>query len=104
VIEQKLRAALAARADRNTMIIGRTHAYGPLGLDAALKRAERFLRAGVDGVFIAGIKSAEHYDRVGRELKGTFLSAAMFEGGDTPWLTPRALSEMGFSRCPSPAR
>jgi 2-methylisocitrate lyase-like PEP mutase family enzyme len=102
VIEQKLRAALAARADRNTMIIGRTDAYGPLGLDAALKRAERFLRAGVDGVFIAGIKSAEHYERVGRELKGTFLSAAMFEGGDTPWLTPRALGEMGFSQVSFP--
>jgi 2-methylisocitrate lyase-like PEP mutase family enzyme len=58
---------------------------------------------GVDGVFIAGIKSAEHYERVGKTLKGAFLSAAMFEGGDTPWLTPAVLGEMGYSQVSFPA-
>jgi 2-methylisocitrate lyase-like PEP mutase family enzyme len=29
-------------------------------------------------------------------LNGAILSAAMFEGGDTPWLTPAVLGEMGF--------
>ena len=103
VIEQKLRAALAARGDRETLVIGRTDAYGLLGLDAALRRAERFLRAGVDGVFIAGIRSEEHYARAGRTLAGTILSAAMFEGGDTPWLTPRALGQMGYRHVSFPA-
>src|SRR3546814_3838978 len=82
VIEAKLHTALAARADPETFIIGRTDAYGPLGLDAAMRRAERFLSLGVDGVFVAGLKTEEDYRRVGAAFAGAFVSAAMFEGGD----------------------
>ena len=45
VIEQKLRVALAERTDPHTMIVGRTDAYGVHGLDEALRRAQRFVRA-----------------------------------------------------------
>ena len=34
--------------------------------------------------------------RVGRALEGALLSAAMFEGAGTPWLSPAELGEMGF--------
>ncbi|HTK00091.1 MAG TPA: isocitrate lyase/PEP mutase family protein [Bordetella sp.] len=103
VIEAKLKAAMQARRNPETFIIGRTDAYGPLGLDAALRRAERFLALGVDGVFIAGLRSEEDYRRVGAALKGAYLSAAMFEGGDTPWLTPAELGAMGFTQVSYPA-
>ncbi|MBL8672409.1 MAG: isocitrate lyase/PEP mutase family protein [Alphaproteobacteria bacterium] len=96
VIERKLRVAMAARESAETLVFGRTDAYGALGLDAALRRAERFLKLGVDGVFVAGLKLAEDYERVGRTLKGAMLSAAMFEGSGTPWLSPAALGAMGF--------
>jgi 2-methylisocitrate lyase-like PEP mutase family enzyme len=103
VIEAKLRAALTARKNPETFIIGRTDAYGPLGLDAALRRAERFLALGVDGIFIAGLKTEDDYRRVGGAFKGAYLSAAMFEGGDTPWLAPADLGAMGFSQVSFPA-
>lgn len=102
-IATKLRAALAARQDPDTMIIGRTDAYGALGLDEALARADEFLRLGVDGVFIAGLKTADDYARVGRTLQGATLSAAVFEGVGTPWLTPAELGAMGFSHVSFPA-
>lgn len=102
VIEGKLRAALAARGNPDTVIIGRTDAYGPLGLDAAMRRAERFLALGVDGVFIAGLKTEDDYRKVGAAFKGAYLSAAMFEGGDTPWLTPADLGAMGFTQVSFP--
>jgi 2-methylisocitrate lyase-like PEP mutase family enzyme len=102
-ITQKLRTAMAARRDPDTLIIGRTDAYGALGLDAAIERAERFLELGVDGVFVAGLKTAAEYERVGRELRGATLSAAVFEGVDTPWLSPAALREMGYSHVSFPA-
>ena len=57
VMEQKLKAAMAARQNSDFVIIGRTDAYGAEGLDAALKRAERFLRLGADGIFVAGLKT-----------------------------------------------
>jgi 2-methylisocitrate lyase-like PEP mutase family enzyme len=103
VIEAKLKAAMQARRNPETFVIGRTDAYGPLGLDAALRRAERFLALGVDGVFIAGLRREEDYRRVGAALKGAYLSAAMFEGGDTPWLTPAELGAMGFTQVSYPA-
>ena len=102
-IAQKLRAAMEARRDADTLIIGRTDAYGALGLDAAIARAERFLALGVDGIFIAGLKAEAEYERVGRELHGATLSAAIFEGVDTPWLTPAALGAMGYSHVSFPA-
>jgi 2-methylisocitrate lyase-like PEP mutase family enzyme len=102
IIEKKLRAALASRRNPEMLIIGRTDAYGALGLDAALRRAERFLALGVDGIFIAGLRTEADYVRVGSAFRGTFLSAAMFEGGDTPWLAPRDLGEMGFSQISYP--
>jgi 2-methylisocitrate lyase-like PEP mutase family enzyme len=102
VIEGKLRAALAERMNPQTFIVGRTDAYGALGLDAALRRAERFLKVGVDGIFVAGLRTEAEYARVGAAFKGSFMSAAMFEGGDTPWLTPAILGEMGFSQVSFP--
>jgi 2-methylisocitrate lyase-like PEP mutase family enzyme len=102
-IAQKLRTALAARADRETLIIGRTDAYGALGLDAAIRRAERFLALGADGVFVAGLKAVAEYERVGRELYGAVLSAAVFEGVGTPWLSPAELGQMGFRHVSFPA-
>ena len=63
VIEQKLRAAMDARGSTSTLIIGRTDALGAYGLDGALRRADRLLRLGVDGIFVAGIKSMHDYER-----------------------------------------
>jgi len=103
-IEGKLRAALAARGSRDTIIVGRTDAFGVLGLDAALRRAERFANLGAEGVFVAGLRKTEDFEKVGRALKGVpLLSAAMFEGGDTPWLMPAELGRMGFTQVSFPS-
>jgi len=102
-IEQKLRTAMDARQSAETLIVGRTDAYGALGLEAAIARAEGFLALGVDAVFVAGLKTENEYARVGRELSGALLSAAMFEGVGTPWLTPQTLGEMGYAHVSFPA-
>ena len=101
-MEQKLRAAMAARRDQDFVIIGRTDAFGFLGIDEALRRAERFMKIGADGVFVAGLKTPEDYVRVGKELKGSWNCAAIFEGTATPWLSPMDLHGMGFSQIAYP--
>jgi 2-methylisocitrate lyase-like PEP mutase family enzyme len=103
VIEGKLRTALQTRRTPGTLVIGRTDAYGPLGLDAAMGRAERFLKLGADGIFIAGLRTEDDYRRVGAAFRGAFCSAAMFEGGGTPWLAPAELGAMGFTHVSYPA-
>lgn len=102
VIEGKLKVALAERANRDTFIVGRTDALGVAGLDEALRRAERFAALGCDGVFVAGLKSMADYERVGRELRGVTLSAAVFETAGMPWPTPAELSELGFAHVSYP--
>jgi 2-methylisocitrate lyase-like PEP mutase family enzyme len=103
VIDAKLRVALAERRSTDTLVIGRTDSAGLLGLDEALRRAEGFLKLGVDGVFIAGLKAMEDYARVGRELRGARLSAALFETPGMPWPTPAELGALGFAHVSYPA-
>ncbi len=102
VIEQKLRAAMAARRDGDFVIIGRTDAAGAEGLDEALRRGERFLRLGADGVFVAGLRKPEEFARVGAAFKGSWNAAVMFEGGRTPWMPPAELYGMGFTQVSYP--
>lgn len=103
VIEQKLRVALAARGNPDTLVIGRTDAFGFAGMDEALRRAERYLALGVDGVFVAGLKSMADYATVGTTLRGAMLSAALFETPGMPWPAPAELGELGFSHVSYPA-
>jgi 2-methylisocitrate lyase-like PEP mutase family enzyme len=103
VIDAKLRVALAERRSKDMLVIGRTDSAGLLGLDEALRRAEGFLKLGVDGVFIAGLKAMEDYARVGAELRGARLSAALFETPGMPWPTPKELGTLGFAHVSYPA-
>jgi 2-methylisocitrate lyase-like PEP mutase family enzyme len=97
-MEQRLRAAMAARRSSDFIIIARTDALAALGLDEALRRAERYLSIGADGIFVAGLKTNEHYIHVGEAFKGSWNIAAIFEGTETPWLAPSELHCMGFSQ------
>ena len=56
---RKIAAAVRARKDRDFFIIARTDARAVLGFDEALRRAEAYLRAGADGLFIEAPESVE---------------------------------------------
>lgn len=96
VMERKLRAAAAAR-ERGIFLIARTDARAIHGLDEALRRGERYLRAGADGVFIEAPESRAELETVGRTFKGVPQLANMLEGGRTPLIAPAELAEMGFA-------
>jgi 2-methylisocitrate lyase-like PEP mutase family enzyme len=100
--EQKLRAAMDARRDKNFVIIGRTDSFGAVGIDEALRRGERLLKLGVDGLFLAGLKTVADYEKVGAAFKGQWNCAAIFQGGTTPFLAPADLHAMGFSQIAYP--
>jgi oxaloacetate decarboxylase len=52
----KMRAAVAARPDESFVVIGRTNA-GSTSLEDAIRRLSAYERAGVDALFIVGLKS-----------------------------------------------
>jgi len=96
MMEAKLRAAAAARDDRELFLIARTDAREVEGLDAAFRRAERYLRAGADGLFIEAPRNVDELAKIGSAF-GVPQLANMLEGGLTPILSSRELGELGFS-------
>jgi 2-methylisocitrate lyase-like PEP mutase family enzyme len=94
----KLRAAAAARSGTDLFIIARTDARAVHGLDEALRRAEIYLKAGADGLFVEAPQSIEELERVGRSFQGVPQLANMVEGGGrTPVLPPQELYRLGFA-------
>lgn len=55
----KLRAAVEARSDPAFVIIGRTGAAATSGLEDALKRIELYQTLGIDGLFLAGLRTRD---------------------------------------------
>lgn len=95
-METRIRAAAENRLNKDTFIIARTDAREVYGLDEALRRGERYARAGADGIYIEAPESVEEMQKVGEALKGIPLMANMLEGGRTPILRPPVLEELGF--------
>ena len=94
----KLRAAVAARRGADLFIIARTDARAVHGLDEALRRAEIYLKAGADGLFIEAPQTIDELTQVGRTFQGVPQLANMVEGGGrTPVLPPQELYRLGFT-------
>jgi 2,3-dimethylmalate lyase len=95
-METNIRAAAENKVNPDTFIIARTDAREVYGLDEALRRGERYERAGADALFIEAPSSVDEMARIGRTTFGVPLLANMLEGGRTPILPPTALEELGF--------
>ncbi|MGD9827957.1 MAG: oxaloacetate decarboxylase [Hyphomicrobiaceae bacterium] len=65
----KMRAAVAARRDPGLVIAGRTSAPGMTGIDDAIRRAKAYEAAGVDALFLIGIKTRADLERVAAETR-----------------------------------
>jgi 2,3-dimethylmalate lyase len=93
---QKIRVAVDARPDPDFLIVARTDARYSEGLDEALRRAEGFLQAGADILFVESPESVEELRRIGETFRGAALLANMVEGGRTPFLSAAELEALGF--------
>jgi 2-methylisocitrate lyase-like PEP mutase family enzyme len=91
----KIRVAVESRSDPNFLIIARTDSRTTLGLDEALRRAEAYLKAGADLLFIESPESVEEMARIGRTF-AVPLVANMVEGGRTPILDAATLQRLGY--------
>lgn len=98
----KIRVASDSRSDPDFKIIARTDARTTLGLDEALRRAEAYLKAGADLLFIESPESVEEMQKIGRTFDAP-LVANMVEGGRTPVLDAAALQKIGYRLAIFPA-
>ncbi|HEY4374450.1 MAG TPA: oxaloacetate decarboxylase [Burkholderiales bacterium] len=93
----KIKAALDARASDDTLIIARTDAVAVEGFAPALERAEQYLEAGADVLFVEAVKSEEQMREVNARFKGRApLLANMVEGGQTPIKSAADLEALGY--------
>ncbi len=98
-MQAKLRAVCQERLSPETFVFARTDARAVHGLDDALRRAEAYLRAGADGLFIEAPTSVDELRQIGRSFDVPLIANPL-EGGKTPLLHPREYGELGFKVLP----
>lgn len=91
----KLKAALEARKNKDFIIVARTDARAPLGLEEAIKRGEAYRKAGADVIFVEAPRSIEELKKIANHIDAP-LVANMIEEGITPNLSAKELLKMGY--------
>jgi carboxyvinyl-carboxyphosphonate phosphorylmutase len=69
----KMKAALNARQDAQLIVLGRTSAVGPNGVDDGIRRAAAYLDAGVDGIMFVGVKTRAELEQIARSLDAPIM-------------------------------
>jgi 2-methylisocitrate lyase-like PEP mutase family enzyme len=94
----KIAAMADARASDETLIIARTDAVAVEGFDAALDRAEAYVEAGANVLFVEALRSIGEMRAVTERFAGRIpLLANMVEGGATPITGAADLEALGYS-------
>lgn len=91
----KLKAALEARKNKDFIIVARTDARAPLGLEEAIERGEAYRKAGADVIFVEAPRSIEELKKIANSIDAP-LVANMIEEGITPNLPAKELLKMGY--------
>jgi methylisocitrate lyase len=92
----KIRAAVDARGNSGLVIIARTDARAPLGLEEAIKRGRTYINAGADVLFIEAPQSIAELKIIADSFPDIPLVANIVEGGKTPEITTAELQNLGF--------
>ena len=92
----KLSAALDARTDPDLVVIARTDARGPLGVDAAIDRANAYAAAGADVIFVEAPQGVDEIELIAKEVSAPLL-INLVAGGMTPIESTARLRDLGYA-------
>lgn len=92
----KLSAALDARTDPDLVVIARTDARGPLGVDAAIDRANAYASAGADVIFVEAPQGVDEIELIAKEVSAPLL-INLVVGGMTPIESTARLRDLGYA-------
>jgi 2-methylisocitrate lyase-like PEP mutase family enzyme len=90
-----LQAALDARSDPDTVIIARTDARAPLGVEEAIARARRYAEVGADLLFVEAPESIAEIEQIAADVDAPLLLNVV-PGGRTPEVGAARLAELGY--------
>jgi 2-methylisocitrate lyase-like PEP mutase family enzyme len=94
----KIRAAVEARDDLDLVIVARTDAVAPLGLDEAIKRGQAYAKAGADVLFADALLSEADIKRFCASVPAPVMVNMGFgirQRKTTPLLSPLEVQHLG---------
>ena len=91
----KIRAAAAAKQDKDFLLIARTDSRAMAGLDEAVARCNEALDAGADMAFLEAPQTLEEIAAVPKRVHGPCLLNVVW-GGKTPLVDMRDAQSMGY--------
>jgi 2-methylisocitrate lyase-like PEP mutase family enzyme len=100
-MQGRFKLAMAARQDRDFVIIGRTDAAAYVGIGGAIDRANAYFDAGVDLVYVEHLHDRAGMEAVAARVQGRKLISLVSGKGETP--SAAELAAMGYSIVTWPA-
>lgn len=97
---QKVKAAVDARRDSDFVIVSRTDAAGPLGVDEAIRRLNLYAEAGADVMYADALLSKEDIAKVAKNVPKPLIvnmGLGMRSRKTTPLMSPKALQDLGVA-------
>ena len=93
---EKVHAMVEARGSRDVVLIARSDARAPEGLDSALERVGAYRDAGADVLFIDALQDEEEAVTFGEAFPEVPKVINYVEGGKTPFPDVARLGELGY--------
>jgi 2-methylisocitrate lyase-like PEP mutase family enzyme len=97
---QKVKAAVDARRDRDFVIVSRTDAAGPHGVDEAIRRLNLYAEAGADALYADALLSKQDIAKVAKSVPKPLIvnmGLGMRSRNTTPLMSPRELQALGVA-------
>jgi 2,3-dimethylmalate lyase len=91
----KIKAAVEARSDADLVLIARTDARGPLGFAEAIRRANAYLDAGADLIFVEAPQTIDEISSIPAEVDGPVMFNIV-ENGSSPPVELEQLAAWGY--------
>lgn len=95
---QKVKSAVDARRDHDFVIISRTDAAGPLGVNEAIDRLNQYAEAGADCMYADALLSKDDIAKVAKNVPKPLIvnmGLGLRSRSTTPLMTPKELEAVG---------
>lgn len=92
----KIKTAKKAQTDPNFTICARTDAIAVEGFEQSIVRSQKYIKAGADIIFIEAPQDLDQLEKIPKLITDVPLLINMLEGGKTPILSQKDLTQMGY--------
>jgi 2-methylisocitrate lyase-like PEP mutase family enzyme len=97
---QKVKSAVDAGRDADFVIVSRTDAAGPHGVDEAIRRLNLYAEAGADALYADALLSKEDIAKVAKSVPKPLIvnmGLGMRSRNTTPLMSPKQLQDIGVA-------